>query len=118
MDEQLETRESKHPTPVHTIRLRHPWQCESSADAIVWSRKFNWPAELSDDERVQLVIENAPAAITVTLNESAVSCNESGPADITKLLAVHNRLMISTANDAPPPERFPCEVRLEIITAC
>ncbi len=118
MDEEFKARESKHPTPHHTIRLRHPWQCESGEDTVVWSRKFNWPAELSEDEGVRLVIKNAPPAITVTLNESAVLFDESCPADITQLLAIHNRLVISAANSAPPPERFPYEVRLEIITAC
>jgi len=101
---------------MHTIRLRHPWQRESDGDAIVWSRKFNWPTELTPDETVQLVVESATTAATLTLNDTPLTTEADGRFDITALLAKHNRLAItSLAASSDDLEKCPFEVRLEIV---
>ncbi|MEM8944617.1 MAG: hypothetical protein AAGD11_05480 [Planctomycetota bacterium] len=103
---------------MHSIHLRHPWQCESVGDVIVWSRKFNWPAELDASEAVQLVVEKLPALARVTLNDSELGTASSVRFDVTSLLASHNSVTISLAgDDSIPTERFPYEVRLDIVAA-
>lgn len=119
MDEETGTRDSNLATPHHTIRLRHPWQCELSGETVIWSRKFNWPAELANDEAVQLVIEHATTADIFTLNDSTLDFDPAQPIDITSLLRGHNRLTISSdVVDDRTYEKFPYEVRLEIVAAC
>ena len=118
-DPGLATRNSKLETPLHTIRLRHPWQCETNSDVIVWSRKFNWPAEPDESERVRLVAEGLPTSAQWTLNGQPITPNSPTTHDITDLIAIHNRLLITiAAPEGDPPERFPYEVRLEIVAAC
>lgn len=118
-DPQLATGHSQPATPLHTIRLRHPWQCESAGDTIVWSRKFNWPAELPDGELVQLVIENSSPTVTVTLNETALAFDRATSSEITNLLSTHNRLAISSpADENQSAEQCPYQVRLEVVAAC
>lgn len=118
-DPNLKTRDSKLATPLHTIRLRHPWQCETTSDAIVWSRKFNWPAEPDERERLRLVAEGLPTSAQWTLNGQPIAFQPPTTCDITDLIAIHNRLLITiAASEGDLPERFPYEVRLEIVAAC
>ncbi|NOZ38693.1 MAG: hypothetical protein GXP24_00525, partial [Planctomycetes bacterium] len=93
---------------MHSIRLRHPWQCERTDDTHVWSRKFNWPAELMPGETVQLVVEPMPLAATPTLNGTTLTTDANGGSDITSLLVKHNLLVItSSAASSGDPGRCP-----------
>lgn len=115
MDEPPTTHHSPPTTPIHTIRLRHPWQCETADGAIVWSRKFNWPAELSPGEVVQLVIESVDSDASVMLNGNKLPADTAERRDVTALLSRHNRLEISSAaGQGEPAQRCPYDVRLEI----
>ncbi len=101
---------------MHTIRLRNPWQCEPDGDVVVWSRKFNWPAELMPSERVQLVVEPVTVGTLLQLNGTVLASENLGRIDITSLIAKHNLLAV-TSTGAPPddPQKCPFEVRLEIV---
>ncbi len=101
---------------MHTIRLRHPWQCEPDGNATVWSRKFNWPADSTPGETVRLVVEPVTAAATLTLNGTPLTIGTDGRFDITSLLAKHNLLVItSSAAASGDTEQCPFDVRLEIV---
>jgi len=100
---------------MHSIRLRHPWQCQPHDLGSRWSRKFNWPAELAADEVVWLVVEAAGEVATPLLNEQPLEATEPGRYRVTSLLAGHNLLALTHAE--PPPENLrdcPFDVRLEI----
>jgi len=100
---------------MHSIRLRHPWQSELHGNTTVWSRKFNWPAEPTPGEIVQLVVEPISSTTTFSLNDTPLTPVTDGRFDITALIAEHNRLMITTAASPPSDtKKFPFEVRLEI----
>ena len=101
---------------MHSIRLRHPWQSESDGGTIVWTRKFNWPADLVSGEVVQLVVEQTPSSAAITLNGKPLTATATGRFDITSSLAKHNRLAI--AAPSADFERCPFEVRLEIGESC
>ena len=101
---------------MHSIRLRHPWECEVQGDATEWSRVFNWPAELQPGEVVWLVIEPLPEDAQVELNGTALEFDSStNRVDITALVTQTNRLviMLSDLADAEATE-CPLDVRLEI----
>ena len=100
---------------MHTIRLRHPWQCEPDGDVVVWSRKFNWPSELMPGERVHLVVEPVAVGTVLRLNGTVLAGENAGRIDITSQIATHNLLAITSAG-APPDDsqKCPFEVRLEI----
>ncbi len=101
---------------MHTIRLRHPWQCQLDGDIAVWTRKFNWPAELEADEVVQLVVESMTAETTFALNDEVLTEETTGRFDITSLLAKSNQLAITTpAAPSDDSGKCPFEVRLEIV---
>jgi len=100
---------------MHTIRLRHPWQCQPDGEGSLWSRKFNWPAELTPDEVAWLVVEGMVASAIVTLNDQPLVAESTGRYKVTTLLVGHNRLTLT--HDEPPPENLrdcPFDVRLEI----
>ena len=101
-------------TAHHTIRLRHPWQSEAIEDRVLWSRKFNWPAELTGSEVVRLAIEPIADAASITLNDAPLRAEPAMPIEVTDLLRGHNRLEI-TCRDEQPTEQCPFEVRLEIV---
>ncbi len=100
---------------MHTIRLRRPWQCQLDGNSTVWTRKFNWPAELEAGEVVQLVVEPMTSEATLSLNDAVLAEETSGRFDITSLIAKSNRLAITTSA-APSNDSGQCpfEVRLEI----
>ncbi len=101
---------------MHTIRLRHPWQCEINGESTVWSRKFNWPAEPTPGEIVRLVIEPISASATVSLNGTLLGIDSSGLFDITASVAKHNLLTIEAPADSPMDStKCPFDVRLEIV---
>ena len=102
--------------PTHSIRLRHPWQCETAGEGVIWSRIFNWPAELEAGESVWLVIEPLTPMESVLLNGKMLSGNTPGRFDITAMIDGSNRLTIS-CTEAPNEaiEQCPFEVRLEIV---
>ena len=115
MDQRPATRDSRPATTPHCIYLRHPWQAETLEDGVCWSRKFNWPTELAEGEKVQLVVLPVNSAASVTLNERPLVLDERGRVDITELIAVHNRLLLNQS--LLPESEFkscPFEVRLEI----
>ena len=101
---------------MHTIRLRHPWQCQLDGNSTVWTRKFNWLAELEAGEVVQLVVEPMTAETTLALNDVALAKETTGRFDITPLIAKSNRLVITTPS-APSDDSGQCpfEVQLEIV---
>ena len=101
---------------MHTICLRHPWQCQLDGNSTVWTRKFNWPAELEAGEIVQLVVEQLTAETTLTLNDVLLAEDVSGRFDITSLIAKSNRLAITTSSSPSDDSgQCPFEVRLEIV---
>ena len=100
---------------MHSIRLRHPWQSEADDDVIRWSRKFNWPAELTPEEVVHLVVESSVQPTAISLNNSPLPLDSSNRYVVTALLAPHNQIVVEI--DSPPAETAescPLEVRLEI----
>jgi len=100
---------------MHSIRLRHPWQCEQCDDTAVWSRKFNWPAESTPGEIIQLVIEPISSGTVVSLNGTSLKMAVGGHFDITLLMTRHNRLTITAPVDSSDdPGKCPFDVRLEI----
>ena len=102
---------------MHSIHLRHPWQSEPQADSVVWSRAFNWPAKLDAGEVVQLVVEKVPASASVRLNDRELGAASQIRFDVTSLLAARNKVTIFIAeSESTPAERFPYEVRLDIVT--
>ncbi len=100
----------------HTIRLRHPWQCETTSDGALWSRKFNWPAEVEPGESISLLIQPVAQARAITLNGKSLPTGSTKPLDITGLIAVHNSLTINCAESTGVESgACPFEVRLEIL---
>ena len=103
---------------MHSIHLRHPWQSEARDSSTVWTRRFNWPAEPDAGERILLVIEAVPDGATATLNAIKLGCVAQAPFDVTRMVAVHNRLVLVVPCDGQEAaERFPYEVRLDIVAA-
>ena len=98
---------------MHTIRLRHPWQCEIDDEGFLWSRKFNWPAELAPGEVVHLVIEPLAHATVIALNEMPLIALSQQPLDVTHLLRPHNLLQI-TCPGSSVADQCPFDVWLEI----
>ena len=103
---------------IHTIRLRHPWQCEPCELGTRWLRAFNWPAGLVAGEIARLVIDQLPTSAVVQLNDQTLSAEAVGQFDITPLIAEHNRISLELSGNASPDEtNCPLEVRLEIVEA-
>ena len=101
---------------MHSIRLAHPWQSVSDGDTVVWSRKFNWPAELVPNEIVQLVVQQVPASAKIRLNSTPLNSGAAGRFDITSAIAKHNHLAIaSPAAEIASSGECPFDVRLEIV---
>ena len=101
---------------MHSIHLRHPWQSEVQAGTVVWSRAFNWPAKLDVGEVVQLVVEKVPASARVMLNDHELGAASQIRYDVTSLLVARNEVKISIAeSESMPDERFPYQVRLNIV---
>jgi hypothetical protein len=100
---------------MHTIRLRHPWQCEPSATGVCWSRFFNWPAGIQPREKARLVIEGMPDSATVALRGKPLTAGRPGEFDVTESLSLHNRLTICLADGTPTGgTECPFDVRLDI----
>ncbi len=98
---------------MHSIRLRHPWQCQACNAGARWQRSFNWTAAINAGESVRLVIEGLPATATVQLNKQPLT--GEGIFDITTALAPHNQLAIEIADTEPSNStECPYDVRLEI----
>jgi hypothetical protein len=57
---------------VHTIRLRGPWQIESSKGTVTCRRRFHQPSGLEEGERVLLVVDSRGPPGHVKLNGQAV----------------------------------------------
>ncbi len=101
---------------IHTIRLRHPWQCEPCAAGARWVRPFNWPAGLTPREIVWLVIDPVPMAATVLLSGKPLVAEVNGRFEITRLLIEFNTLAIEIPEDfSPEKTACPFDVRLEIV---
>ena len=101
---------------IHTIRLRHPWQCEPCAAGVRWSRSFNWPAGLTPREIARLVIEELPKDAVVRLSGKPLVADADGRFDITRLLAEFNRLTIEVGDSfSTGGTECPLDVRLEIV---
>jgi len=100
---------------MHSIRLRHPWQCQPVGEGSLWSRKFNWPAELEDGETVWLVVAGEAPQAAPLLNSQPLDAASAGRYPVTSLLVGHNLLALSHVK--PPPANIrdcPFDVRLEI----
>ena len=106
---------------MHVIRLRGPWQAillaadADSAPASVFERRFGKPTGLDAGERVELVIDPAPAE--VRLNDRALtSLDESSfRAAVASLLLPRNTLVVRAPAGLSPGAPLPFEVRLEIM---
>ena len=104
------------PSDIHTIRLRHPWQCEPSEVGTRWLRSFNWPAGLTPRELARLVVEGLPASAAVELNGMRLAATADEQFDITALLGPTNRLAIEVSDPAAANNGdCPFDVRLEIV---
>ena len=101
---------------MHSIRLRHPWQCEPIAEGCCWSRSFNWPAGRTSGEAIWLVVERLPDQAIVQLGGEPLTLDAQGRVDVTQSLAPVNRLTIELVDPAPEvPLECPFDVRLEIV---
>ncbi len=102
---------------MHTIHLRHPWQCELCEGRVRWSRHFNWPAGVLPQETVWLVVDPLPASAMVQLNGghglSASSDRLPTQFDVTSIIAERNQVVVELAGQGDEV-RFPLSVRLEI----
>lgn len=106
------------PIPLHTIRLRSMWTCDSSggapaepgqsvADAedlaaTVWGRSFGQPIGLARDERVALVVTTSRRVRKVVLN--GVCLADCPPRrelafDISSLLKARNNVSLEIVDD-------------------
>ena len=100
----------------HTIRLRHPWQCQPCDGGSRWLRRFNWPADLTAGETALLVIQDLPATAQVELNDQPIADNSAGRFDITAKLARSNQLAIKIAAVEPTDQtECPYPVSLQIV---
>ena len=101
---------------MHTIRLRHPWQCEPRGKGCCWVRSFNWPAGLLPREVAWLVIEALPDGAAVRLSGKPLVAGASGRFDISESIAPFNQITIEVPDVAASDEtECPWEVRLEIV---
>ena len=105
----------------HIIRLRGPWEFESTDSAVRCTRRFHCPTGLTAESWVWLVIEDVQSAASVSLNGDDCGQIDSSrcPArfDITGRLQPQNLLAItvrSTGKMPAPPEGLLGLVRLEI----
>lgn len=100
---------------MHTIRLRHPWQCEPGEQGCRWLRPFNWPAGILPQESVRLVIEGLPPEASVHLNGTPIRPQSGEVYDITGTIQLANRLMIECQGQPQAGNvECPFNVRLEI----
>ena len=93
---------------IHSIHLREPWQCEPREGGVCWVRTFNWPAGLTPREKVWVVIEPLPDDARVSLNGQELT----GDLEVTRLIALHNRLEIELPGGGAG--ELPFSVRLDI----
>lgn len=101
---------------IHTIRLKHPWQCEPCAAGARWLRSFNWPAGLTPREAVRLVIDGLPEGAAVWLSGKPLAGDADGRFDVTRLIADFNELAIEVGDSPPAGEtECPWDVWLEIV---
>ena len=101
---------------MHTIRLRHPWQCEPRGEGCCWVRSFNWPAGLLPQEVAWLVIEALPAGAVVALSGKQLVAMSTGRFDISESIASYNQITIEVPDVSPSEEtECPWDVRLEIV---
>lgn len=106
---------------VHSIRLRHPWNCEAAGpNQICCTRRFGCPTNIGRDDQVDLVIESITGLVTVDLNETELRVADSGACfrrDVTNLLKPRNEVqLLVSRRDAAEPEQLDSGVRLEIYT--
>lgn len=101
---------------MHTIRLRHPWECQACDAGVRWLRPFNWPTGLTDGETARLVVEGLPNTAKIVLNEQVLVLVGEGVFDISTALVRHNRLAIEISGAEPTDQtECPYDVRLEIV---
>ena len=103
---------------IHTIRLKHPWQCEPRENGCCWIRPFNWPAGLLPREVAWLVVEPCPEEAVVLLSGKPLVAGAPGRFDISAVLREFNQITIQLP-ETPPSDQTECplEVRLEIVEA-
>jgi len=91
---------------VHRIRLGPPWEATVEAGRTHWVRRFGRPRTLSPQERIWLVCDALPRETEVSLNDTNLGVAPGGPfaADITRLLAARNRVVLLTSSATPVGE--------------
>lgn len=111
--------------PIHRIRLRHPWQREPQAGAVLWRRRFNRPTGLDAGHRVFVVIEGDVGLGGVVLNDEPLGTlrgqQSPQPFEVTDRLLGSNELLLwleqSSSDEPMPATTPPGEVWVEIHAA-
>lgn len=128
------------PDPIHTIRLRRPWQkqfenddssnridvpeaelsTDTPATPATYVRRFNRPSGLTDRSQFRLKIGSWKGELTsLIVNDQELAADlhsesSNGPidVDIVHLLANHNCITIVLApkNDSPDKEKRPVQL--------
>jgi hypothetical protein len=102
-----------------SIKLPAAW--EKPGENVVFSRRFNWLAELEPNERVYLVFDGYGGSGPVSVNGIVLGDLTSGPAEfeVTELLQPGNELEVSLSFHEPAdrPRGLWGHVMLEVRTA-
>lgn len=102
----------------HRIRLRHPWQCEGlDASRARFTRRFGYPGQIDNDERVWLTLADLAGPSSISLNGALLTETTSACAwleqDVTTLLLPRNELRLEMPAPAERVQPW-SEVALEV----
>jgi hypothetical protein len=99
----------------HRIRLRGPWECESLRDpaGTRFRRRFGYPGQIDDYERVWLTFAGLSGDVVVILNtqpigsfqfDGTIRTGTTYERDVTSLLLPRNELVIEVRPASEQPE--------------
>lgn len=105
--------------PPHRIRLREPWERETTIDGGVRLRRFFNAPPLTANERVAIVCDGLLVEAEISLNGALLgawkSTSEVARVEITPHLQPRNEIVLTFTLSPPTDGSLPwSEVRLEI----
>jgi hypothetical protein len=105
--------------PPHRIRLREPWERESTADGGVRLRRFFNAPPLATNERISIVCDGLQAEAAASLNGATLGVWSPSPgvatAEIASPLPPRNEIVLTFPSPPTGDGSLPWrEVRLEI----